>query len=160
MLDYEIIENKNKILLKSNHDGGTYTECYDLLSMTINPKVPLNGYKIKVNKYYIARPDLISQALYRTDKYADIICKINGISNPFELNEGDILYCPTFELLIEFLNKAGNGKESDLIDDEIQRQTSAELKLAKLVNERRNPAEKTVNDSNFYIDKTNNLIFY
>ena len=49
---------------------------------------------IVVNKYYVARPDLISFAVYGDDKYGDMICKFNGISNPFDINEGMVLQIP------------------------------------------------------------------
>ena len=79
MLDYKILDYKSKI----NKNNDTYI---DLMSDSFNmSSVAFDGQVIIVNKYYVARPDLVSLAIYGTDDYADIICKINGISNPFPL---------------------------------------------------------------------------
>ena len=108
MLDYKLLERKQVI-----HKG---TDQYiDLLSKTFDESVYSNAIPLIVNKYYVARPDLISLALYGDDKYADIICKINGISNPFEINEDDVIIAPNIEYFNECLYK---GKEDPgLIED-------------------------------------------
>ena len=49
---------------------------------------------ILVNEEYAMRPDLISMFAYGVDHYADIIMKFNGISNPFAINDGDLLLIP------------------------------------------------------------------
>lgn len=40
------------------------------------------------------RIDLVSLSEYGTHDYTDIILKFNGISNPFSITEGDVLYIP------------------------------------------------------------------
>jgi hypothetical protein len=45
----------------------------------------------------ICRIDLISLKYYRDSSYSDYILKYNGISNPFSINEGDVLLIPTNE---------------------------------------------------------------
>jgi len=40
------------------------------------------------------RPDLISLSYYGTENYADILCKYNGISNPFSLAKDDLIKVP------------------------------------------------------------------
>lgn len=40
------------------------------------------------------RPDIISTIYYGTANYVDLILKMNGISNPFSLKEGQILRIP------------------------------------------------------------------
>jgi len=40
------------------------------------------------------RPDLISNLYYGTPDYVDLILKMNGISNPFSLKEGQFLRIP------------------------------------------------------------------
>ena len=49
---------------------------------------------VVINEDYAMRPDLISYFAYGTDQYADIIMKFNGISNPFAINEGMLLFIP------------------------------------------------------------------
>jgi hypothetical protein len=41
------------------------------------------------------RPDLISVLYYGTENYADILCKYNGISNPFSLIRDQLIRIPT-----------------------------------------------------------------
>lgn len=42
----------------------------------------------------ICRIDLISNKYYNIDDYSDLILKFNNISNPFSINEGDVLNIP------------------------------------------------------------------
>lgn len=51
----------------------------------------------KVSRDYIMRPDLISQAVYNNTLYAEFILKYNGISNPFSIQEGDVILIPNLE---------------------------------------------------------------
>jgi hypothetical protein len=113
-----------------------------------------------VNEYYVARPDLISLAMFGSDKYADIICKVNGISNPFELNEDDVLLIPNIEYLNDCLNK--NREASEVIKDP-QNDFIQPIDInnrQKKKNERRSPNEQTIGDSNYIIDKSLGIVFY
>ena len=96
-LDYKIL-NKKPIVTRNG------VKFQDLAVQTIDPNVEISGSFLVVNKYYVARPDLISLAVYGDDKYADILCKINGISNPFELNENDVIILPHVETLMDLTN--------------------------------------------------------
>lgn len=49
---------------------------------------------IKINDKYHMRPDLVSYAMYETDDYTEFILKFAGISNPFTLNDDDVLLIP------------------------------------------------------------------
>ena len=154
-LQYKILEKKPII----EHDGLKYK---DLLADTINHDVVISGSFVVVNKEYVARPDLISLAVYGTDEYADILCKINGISNPFELNENDIVVIPHIETLQEFCNN--NVISSTFISpnnpsDEILN-TLGDIKGQKLPDERRSPNELVVGEKNYDVDVENGLIIY
>ena len=70
MLDYKILKNKGKLYKKNSN--GTTEEFLDLLTKSCNSMDSTAGDIIIVNKYYIARPDLISLAVYGSDEYADI----------------------------------------------------------------------------------------
>ena len=89
MLDYNILKIKPIISLPCDYDEESKStgtvRCLDLLAAPVNSdaKMSYQNDVIIVNEYYVARPDLISLAVYGDDKYADIICKFNGISNPF-----------------------------------------------------------------------------
>ena len=190
MLDYKILKNKGK-LYKKNSDGTT-EEFLDLLTKSCNSMDSTAGDIIIVNKYYIARPDLISLAVYGDDKYGDIICKINGISNPFELNEGMYLYTPDLgivsklftgtkigdDILDEFKsikpnkqfssnynsNYKGNDNGSTIgrnrksgTQETIDKQRKD---LRKYKNERRSPADQTITDRNYIIDRSLGIVIY
>lgn len=153
MLDYRLINTKPLITVNSK----TYR---DLLTKTIDDEKNWNANVVIVNKYYVARPDLISLAIYGDDKYADIICKINGISNPFELNEDDVLLIPNINYLNECLSKQRVPSEiiSNPKKDFIQPIDVNNKQKKK--NELRSPNEQTIGESNYVIDKSLGIVFY
>lgn len=158
MLDYRLLSSKREIKLPT--ENGKTVACRDLLFKTFNDDVNLDGLYdyFEINEYYIARPDLVSLACYGNDKYADIICKLNGISNPFELNKDTILLIPSVSMvdkLYDRLSTVGDDIVND--DDQIQK---ARDNYKKLISETRSPNEATINDHNYYEDKSHNIIFY
>ena len=157
MLDYNILSNKPHIKIPSKFDGSEYVLCKDLLASTLNLKSKVVIYKmVTITADYIARPDLVSLAMYGTDAYADIICKINGISNPFELNEGMELIIPEFSNIYDvFSSSAASATVNDntFIGKGIKTNQKAKNSVRK-------PSEQVVGDSNFIIDKTNKIVIY
>lgn len=153
MLNYKLINNKSVI----TKDNDTFI---DLLSKTYNEKSSYVPTPLIVNKYYVARPDLISLALYGDDRYADIICKLNGISNPFELNENDTIIVPNIEYMNECLykSKEDSGIIEDPKNETIQRIDKYNKQKRK--NENRSPNEQIIGESNFIIDKSLGVVFY
>ena len=78
--------------------------------------------KFTVTEDYIGRIDLISREIYGNESYADYILKYNGISNPFTIGEGDVLFLPahnaTFVNWTKPVNKLGDGNSaSDAVRD-------------------------------------------
>lgn len=172
MLDYNILNQKATVTLYADDEKITFK---DLMSKTYKDNPYVNGRPLIVNKYYVARPDLISLAVYGDDKYADLICKINGISNPFELNEGMILFIPNSVALPTMLNGVQQSTMDDFLDvskkykknrkylsfdknASINKNTSSSLK--KYNNERRTPADQTVLDKNYTINKDLGIVIY
>lgn len=154
MLNYSILEKKSKIK-KDN------IEFIDLLgdSYVYNESM-IKGFPLVINKYYVARPDLVSLALYGDDKYADIICKLNGISNPFELNENDIIFVPNIDFMLQ-CTKDANSKNDLIKDDETSYLEIQDTNnFQKVKNESRSPNEQVTGDSNYIIDKSLGIIFY
>jgi len=153
MLDYKLIELKSEV----TRNNETFI---DLMSDTYNKDIVPLGYPLIVNEYYVGRPDLISLAMYGDDKYGDILCKINGISNPFELNEDDVLLIPSITYLESCIKK--HRTPSDFIEDEktetIQKKDTNNYQKRK--NETRSPNEQIIGDSNFIIDKSLGVVFY
>ena len=153
MLDYKLVNYKPQI----NRDGESFI---DLMANVFNENAMYNPSVVIVNEHYVARPDLISLAMFGDDKYGDIICKINGISNPFELNEDDILVVPNIEYLNECILKTRVPSEliSDAEKEQIQKVDANNKQKRK--NEQRSPNEQVVGDSNYVIDKSLGLVFY
>lgn len=154
MLNYNILNYKPTI--KINNETGI-----DLLykSLKNNLDDNLSGEFIYVNEYYVARPDLISLAIYGDDIYGDIICKLNGISNPFELNEGTVLFLPSFENLNNIINKT-NISSTERIQETNNISSSFKIGAQKEKNERRSPSQQIVGDQNYIIDKSLGIVFY
>lgn len=111
MLDYAILGQKPTVTAVKDNEYVTFK---DLLTQTYNGKYRGGGRIVEVEEYYVARPDLISLAVYGDDKYADILCKINGISNPFELNKGMYLFAPDSSVLTNLLT--GTRTENDILE--------------------------------------------
>jgi hypothetical protein len=154
-LNYKILERKPDIILK-DFDGNDIV-CKDLLNKSlVSLDILFSSKLVIVDKYYVARPDLISLAVYGTDQYADIICKVNGISNPFELNEGDAILLPNISSLNGILL---NNAPSLLISDN-DSIGSVSNNYQKMKNEARTSNEQIIGEKNYYIDRTNNLIYY
>ena len=111
-----------------------------------------------VNEYYVARPDLISLAMYGNDMYGDMICKFNGISNPFDLNEGMILMLPPLEWASAGCRDREMSSCKTIRDDEsIQEQANTKI----YANEVHSPSATLVGDEPpFIIDRTSGLVIY
>ena len=93
---------KDKSIIKSEYLN---ENIYNLLDKTFEIPKSFKFDVIKVEQQYVARPDLLSYDIFGTDFYTDIICKVNGISNPFELNEGDLIVIPSSSYIDEFFVK-------------------------------------------------------
>lgn len=152
MLNYKIINYKKTV----KRNGKTYL---DLMSKSYCPKIEASGEFIIVNKHYVARPDLISLAMYKTDEYADILCKINGISNPFELNEDDVLFVPNIEFIVECC-KVPAAKSKFIEDTSDTIASNDDKSLQKKPSDRRSPNQQTIGESNYVINNNIGMIFY
>jgi len=152
MVDYKIL-NKKPILTNNNE---TYI---DLLPNTFNSTSYITGSFLVVNQYYVARPDLISLAVYGDDQFGDIICKVNGISNPFELNENDIIYIPSPDSLSSLTQR--QESPSELITSENDDLKNKDyIDNRKKLSDRRSPNELVIGESNYIIDHSHGLVFY
>lgn len=107
---------------------------------------------IEVSERYIARPDLIANDVYGDTIYTDLLCKLNGISNPFELNKGMLLIIPSMDSIMDFM-KSVSKAESDVIDDIVK-------PTPKKKNEKRKANEAVVGDTRFKIDKNRGIVIY
>lgn len=79
----------------------------------------------RVEQDTVMRPDLISYKFFGTDKYADAICKVNGIFNPFSIEEGKVLVIPDVLNTSKHYKKPQdilNKNNSNISDNEIRAQ--------------------------------------
>lgn len=156
MLNYNSLASKPEM---SRMIDGKKVSYKDLLCHTLNDEEPVfEGIEfIRVVDDYVARPDLISLAVYGTDQYADILCKINGVSNPFELNEGMILLIPNLSTITFFYK---NRSASATFESDSTPISSTKKNFQKTKAERRRPSEQTVGSKNFIVDLSNKMIIY
>lgn len=82
-----------------------------IFDFSANNYTSFNAFKVP--KDYVMRPDLISQAVYNNTLYAEYILKYNGISNPFSLDEGDVVLIPNLESAKLNTKTTGDGSETD-----------------------------------------------
>lgn len=146
MLTYSVLNFKREI--DSDYLG---ERVYNMLDHTF--QIPDNYiYNIfTVTEEYIARPDLISLDAYGDSMFADVICKLNGVSNPFELNTGMKLIIPSPESIIDFAVRPGD----DFIDDVYVSTVSTKTKQSP-----RQANEAILGDSRFKIDASTGVIIY
>lgn len=148
MLLYSVLNNKGKI-----HSDYLDEDIYNFLDETF--LVPQNGFDfnvLEVSDKYIARPDLISLDAYGDTMFVDIICKINGISNPFELNEGMRIILPSPEYILDFATRPPQ-EESETYGNQ-------NIPKSKNKNEKRKANEAIVGDTRFKIDSSSGIIIY
>ncbi|HUT79856.1 MAG TPA: hypothetical protein VMZ29_01535 [Candidatus Bathyarchaeia archaeon] len=76
-----------------------------------NTSISYNVYKVP--RDYVMRPDLISKAVYNNSLYAEVLLKYNGISNPFSINENDLILIPDLDSAnAKIKSEAADKKES------------------------------------------------
>ena len=74
-----------------------------MFDIRANNYVSYNVYKVP--KEFEMRPDLISGAVYNNTLYAEVILKYNGISNPFTIQEGDMILIPNLDSMDAIMAK-------------------------------------------------------
>ena len=149
MLDYSVLNFKTEI--ESEYLG---ENVFNMLDYTFHIPYDYSYNIFEVPKEYIARPDLISYDAYGDTMYADIICKLNGISNPFELNEGMKIIVPTPDDVTRFII------EPSIKDRDENWGPTIGPKITKTKKSKRQANEAIMGDTRFKIDKANGVIIY
>lgn len=164
-LDYQLLEKKSTMEVKDRTGlSSNKVKALNLLSKTYDDSIDVSiGLTfVEVTHEYIGRPDLVALAVYGDEEYTDILCKFNGISNPFELNEGMVLWCPRHEV-IEVLASRINDSIGDGIvseNEQIIENNTSKANNKKLSSDTRSPNEATVTDHNYIITDDNQYIIY
>lgn len=139
---------KDKSIIKSNYLN---EDVYNFLDKTFEIPDNFKFDIIKVGPQYVARPDLLSYDIFGTDLYVDVICKLNGISNPFELNEGDMIVVPSSVDANRFFVKPVILEQNDKENN---------IPKAKHKQEKRKPNAAVIGDKRFTIDTKKRVIIY
>ena len=151
MLDYSILDLKTEVYSDYLNES-----IYNMLDYTFQIPQEYAYNVFEVTNDYIARPDLISYDAYGDTMYTDVICKLNGISNPFELNEGMKLILPAPECIRDFIISPSIKD----IDDNWWPSSAGTDKVAKTSKSKRQANEAIIGDTRFKIDKANRVIIY
>jgi hypothetical protein len=151
MLDYVTLLNKSTVL--SDYLG---EEVYNLLDKTFELPNEYSFNVFRVTPEYVARPDLISYDAYGDSMYADVVCKLNGISNPFELNSGMILVLPAPEDITNFHVKPSAA----MLDAENGTFDSIRPTAKTRTDKKRKPNEAIIGSSRFKIDQSSGVVIY
>lgn len=138
----------DKSIIKSDYLN---EDVYNLLDKTFEIPNSFRFDVIKVTPQYVARPDLLSYDMYGTDLYVDVICKLNGISNPFEMNEGDMIVIPSPSDITSFFVKPIILEQTDKENN---------TPKAKQRQEKRKPNSAIIGDKRFTIDTKKRVIIY
>lgn len=127
-------------------------ELYNLLDNTFTIPSEYEYNVFKVTEQYIARPDLISYDAYGTNIYTDVICKLNGISNPFELNAGTLLILPTHEYISDFTHNVS--------DSDKKFNSNKDKPINKQKSQKRKANETIIGDHRFKINSVDGIVIY
>lgn len=121
----------------------------------------------EVTEDYIARPDLISYDAYGDSMYADVLCKLNGISNPFELNEGMTLIIPSPDNIMDFVVIPSSSEyESESVDkyngdyNSNNSTNTGGAIVGKTKQSKRKANEAIIGDSRFKINTADGIVIY
>lgn len=149
---YTSLENKNQI--KSTYLNENIC---NLLDKTFNIYNDFQFNIFEVTYEYIARPDLISLDAYGDTMYADVLCKLNGISNPFELNVGDKLIIPSPDNITDFVTRVSQASTNN---EDIENTNKDFGPTLKTKSEKRKANEAIVGDKRFKVDAASGIIIY
>ena len=148
MYQSAVLYNKSRI-----HSDFLNEDIWDLLDKTYELPTTFNFNIFEVrDEKYIARPDIISIDAYGDPLFADVICKLNGISNPFELNLGMILIIPSPSDIFNFAQRAPEAEREGKVNEEVPK--------PKKKSEKRKANEAIVGDKRFKIDATKGIVIY
>lgn len=135
------------------------------------PGEDFSAQVIQVTSEFVSRPDLLSKEVYGSEEYAGIICKVNGISNPIELNDGMLIALPAPDILDKFVvqesldevywsDNQENGKTPT--NGGVQKNNkNYQLPIPrKSTDKNRRPNEALATDKRFNIDKISKRVVY
>ena len=105
---------ENKLLVEKNGEKFVDLTTKSIEYSTIGKAVDI----VLVGEDMCMRPDLLSKSVFGNDEDYDMLLKYNGISNPFSINENDLIYVPDLSFMYESLY----NPEKETIADDIRNQ--------------------------------------
>ena len=126
---------------------------------------------IQVTSEFIGRPDLLAKEVYGSEEYAGIICKVNGISNPIELNKDMLIALPAPDILDKFIVQESldeiywNDEQEDKnpVNGGVRNNSTKKYQLPTpktSTDKNRRPNEALATDKRFNIDKISKRVVY
>lgn len=125
----------------------------DLLGRTYTIPDSYQCQIIQVDPGYEGRMDLVSDKLYGDDIYSDIINRLNGPGNPFEVNEDTYMVVPMIDDVTGFVHRP------DLTWNEEMRPARRNPQ-PKARRDKRKPNEAVIGDKRFNIDPQSKVVIY
>lgn len=150
MLFHTVLNNKKTI-----YSDWLQDTVYNLGDSTFQIPAEYQYEILEVSEKYIARPDILSKEIYGDTIYTDLICKLNGISNPFELNKGMLLIIPSPDVIMNFMKTPTIEEADSNANDSL-----ANKPVAKAKTEKRKANEAVIGDSRFKIDRERGIVIY
>lgn len=151
----------SKVLAQKNEFYSEYLgeNIINLLDRSFDIPSNYSAHLYKVEEEYEGRPDLLSFDIFGDERYADIICKLNGISNPYELAAGQYLLIPSLAATEGFyISPANEWREPTVPQD--SEVTKRLIPILKKKTDKRKPNEAIVGDKRFNIDPISKIVIY
>lgn len=110
---------------------------------------------VSIDRDHEARLDLIARTAFGNELYGDILLRLNGPSNPFEVAEGMYMILPAMDEFDNFLvNPSKNWKEKTTAE-QVKNKPKPKAK-----NEKRKPNEAVIGNKRFNIDPLSKIVIY
>lgn len=130
-------------------------EIVDLLSQTFRIPDDFRFNIMQTTEEHICRPDLVSYDAYGTPEHAELLMKLNGISNPFELNSDVYIIIPTYDYLEDFTIIPAKSTHANIAVEEFIPAVASPIK-----NTRRTTNDSLVGDNRYKINPATGVITY
>ena len=107
MLEIDTLSINKRIFNPNESDQSKSIGIWDLTQASVNYDIQfMNSRKVfRVTSDMVMRPDLISLYQIGDTQYCGSMMKVNGISNPFSIDEGRLLFILSREMIIKTYDK-------------------------------------------------------
>ena len=107
MLEIDTLSVNKRIFNPNVSDQSKAIGIWDLTQASVNYDIEfMNSRKVfRVTSDTVMRPDLISLYQIGESQYCGSLMKVNGISNPFSIDEGRLLFILSREMIIKTYDK-------------------------------------------------------